>query len=170
VRIHNSRSGQALVETAVMVPLLMLVLLNAVNVGYFYWAVINLTEATRGSAEWSIMGTASTIGKQAPASGPQSDGTSVAFLAFQDVSAFATSSNATVAVCTTTFSTGTPSTSCNSYGASTLSPTADPDPEGLVLNRVDITYQFTPLIRGGWLGVWSPPTTIHRYVEMRLLN
>jgi Flp pilus assembly protein TadG len=171
VRIHNNRSGQALIEGALMVPLLLLILLNAVNVGYFYWAVINLSEATRGSAEWSIMGTASTLGKQAPPSGPLSDGTSVAFLAFQDISAFASSSNATVTVCTTTFSTGTPITTCNPYGATTtFTPTADADPEGLVLNRVDIVYQFTPLIGSGWIGVWSPPSTIHRYVEMRALN
>jgi hypothetical protein len=153
-----------------MVPLLLLIILNAVNVGYFYWSVINLTEATRAGGQWSIMGNATTLGQQLPSSGPQSDQTSVAYVAFQDISAFASSSNALVGICTTTFTSGKPTTSCNSYGTGSLSVTADADPEGLVLNRVDIVYQFTPLIGSGWPGVWSPPTTIHRYVEMRALN
>jgi hypothetical protein len=152
------------------VPLLMLIVLNGINVGYFYWAAINLSEATRGGAQWSIMGNATTLGQQLPTSGPQSDQTSVAYVAFQDISAFASSSNALVRLCTTTVSSGTSTTSCNKYGTGSLPVTADADPEGLILNRVDIVYQFTPLIGSGWPGVWSPPTTIHRFVEMRVLN
>jgi Flp pilus assembly protein TadG len=173
VRIHNSRSGQALVETAVMVPLLLLILLNGVNVGYFYWAAINVTEATRAGAEWSMMGNGSSLGKALPPAGDQTIVGSVAYVAFQDMSAFASTSNALVNVCMPVL-TGNPPTytsSCtNTYGTGTFTPTPDTDPEGLTLNRIDVVYQITPLIGDGWPGVWSPPSTIHRYVEMRALN
>jgi Flp pilus assembly protein TadG len=164
--LARRRSGQALLETALTLPLLMLIVLNAINLGYFFWAAINLVGATRAGAQWSIMGTGSTLGAQLPPSGDQNTPTSVAYLTFQDMSAFASpSSNALVVVCTTTYTNGFGSYSCNNpYGNGSLSVTPDVDPEAptLTLNRVDVVYQFTPLIGKGWIGVWSPPLKIHR--------
>src|SRR5437899_2398998 len=111
-----------------MVPLLLLVLLNAVNAGYFYWATINLSEATRAGTAWSIMGSATTFGTQQL---PPAGGTgSVSALVFNDISAFASSSNALVEVCTTTYSSGAPTSSCNNqYGTGTFPvATTDTDP------------------------------------------
>ena len=39
--------GQSLVETALMIPLLLVLILNAVNFGYFLIVTLNLTSAAR---------------------------------------------------------------------------------------------------------------------------
>ena len=48
--------GQSLVETTLMIPLLLLLILNAVNVGYFLLVTLNLTSATRNGIEYAIQG------------------------------------------------------------------------------------------------------------------
>jgi hypothetical protein len=177
--LARCRSGQALLESAITVPFLMLILLNSINIGYYFWAVINLSEATRAGVQWSIMGNGSTLGvAELPSPGDPSltDVSSVAYLTFQDVSGFASRSNSWVGVCmdVTPSGGGSVTYSCdNSYGNGSLALTVTPDtdPEGVMtLNRVDIVYKFTPLVGNGWIGVWSPPLQFHRYVEMRALN
>jgi TadE-like protein len=177
--LARSRSGQALLESAITVPFLMLIVLNSINIGYYFWAVINLSEATRAGVQWSIMGNGSTLGvAELPPPGDPSltDVSSVAYLTFQDISGFASRSNSWVGVCmdATPSGGGSVAYSCdNSYGNGSLALTVTPDtdPEGVMtLNRVDIVYKFTPLVGNGWIGVWSPPLQFHRYVEMRALN
>ena len=46
-KLARNNSGQALVETALILPVMLLVLLNAVNFGYFYLVALNLTAAAR---------------------------------------------------------------------------------------------------------------------------
>src|ERR1700688_602577 len=48
--------GQSLVETTLMIPLLLLLILNAVNVGYFFLITLNLTSAARNGIEYAIQG------------------------------------------------------------------------------------------------------------------
>ena len=50
---HASRKrrsrGQALIETALIMPLFLTIVLNAVNFGYFFLMALNLTSAARTS-------------------------------------------------------------------------------------------------------------------------
>ncbi len=55
-RIVRESAGQALIETALMLPLILLLVLNCVNFGYFFIVALNLTVAPRSGVEYSILG------------------------------------------------------------------------------------------------------------------
>jgi hypothetical protein len=52
---RGGESGQALVETALIVPLLVLLLLGAVELGRVTYAAIELTNAARAGAQYAAM-------------------------------------------------------------------------------------------------------------------
>ncbi|PYV94503.1 MAG: hypothetical protein DMG86_23115 [Acidobacteria bacterium] len=54
--LTRSDSGQSLVETVLILPLLLLLLLNALNFGYFFLVTLNLTASPRAGVEYSIYG------------------------------------------------------------------------------------------------------------------
>src|SRR5689334_20106191 len=89
-RLGKNR-GQALLETALMLPLLVLLVLNVVNLGYFFLVVINLTGTSRTSTLYSIEGSATPAQSPLPASGPgvtacnSTANLSVAYVAQQDM-------------------------------------------------------------------------------------
>ncbi len=59
MRVPNfvrENSGQALVETVLLLPLLMAIVLNAINFGYFFLMALNITSAARSGGLYSIMG------------------------------------------------------------------------------------------------------------------
>jgi hypothetical protein len=171
-----SRSGQAMLETALALPLLLLVVLNAINFGYFFYALINIAEAPRAGAQWSIMGSASASHVQPPPAGSSSTPTSVSYLVLQDLAGLPSGSSSEVQVCSQAngvSGSGVNQVSvCTQYGGSkTSTPDKDPEAPLVVLNRVDVWYTFTPLINASaWVGVWPPPAQIHRFVEMRAVN
>src|SRR5215470_4391796 len=166
----NSR-GQSLVETALMLPLLLFLVLNAVNFGYFFLMTINLTGASRTGGIYAIMGSSTPAASALPASGPSTNLLSVTYLTQQDLTgAISNPTSASIQVCSPINTNGSGSgvngsgtsqksncmtctgTSCGAVG--TGSPQPDTDPENtatttpFVLNRVDINYTFTPIIPG----------------------
>jgi Flp pilus assembly protein TadG len=171
-KLKKASRGQSLVETALMVPLLILLVLNAVNFGYFFLVIVNLTGAARSSALYSIEGSYTPYAQQEPGSGGSTPTTStgtVTYTAYQDLTgAVWNPTGASVQVCSqmNTNSSGsgvngtgsgqiancetcTSSTGCGSAGAGTLStPSADPEAPNFVLNQVDIQYTFNTLIPG----------------------
>lgn len=167
--IHG-HSGQALVETILLVPVLLTIVLNAVNFGYFFLMALNITSSSRSSAIYSIMGGSTPAAIGYPAAGPMdcsgggsTNPSTVSSLACQDlVGAVNTpsSSNTAVNVCSQSvgiLNAGTVNerTQCKSYGmAVTFPASAEVDPElnsggtarAFLLNRVDVAYQFsTPI-------------------------
>lgn len=88
--VSNSR-GQSLVEAALILPLLLLLVCNVVNLGYFFLIVVNLTGASRSSTLYSIEGSYTPYALQEPASGTTSGSTlnttsgTVSFDALQDM-------------------------------------------------------------------------------------
>jgi Flp pilus assembly protein TadG len=187
-----SRSGEGLIETALIVPFLLTMILNAVNFGYFFLVALNLTAAPRSAVEYSIQGfntpaTASLA--SGPSSGnPSADNSSVAYLIYQDmIGALASSTSATVTVCSNSLGAGKCVT-CSGYNTGCNAPASSPgganytDPEAsFVLNRVDVTYTFRPLIPGTAFNLTLLPTSIcstsggvtcsfHRYASMREMN
>src|SRR5947207_8918502 len=86
--LRKDSRGQSLVETALMVPFLILLLLNAVNFGYFFLVIVNLTGAARSSALYSIEGSYTPYAQQEPGSGGSTPTTSpgtVTYTAYQDL-------------------------------------------------------------------------------------
>ena len=192
-------SGQSLVETVLMMPLLLLILLNAVNFGYFFLVTLNLTAAPRSGVEYSIQGSATPSAISLPNAGAPTTIDSVSYLTYQDMTgALNAPTGASIQVCSQTNGfNGTGASkkancvtcsgsSCGSAG--TGSPAPDPDPElnsastapAFVLHRVDVTYQFSPLIPGTPFNIFllaSPicnaggtSCTFSRHAEMRAMN
>ena len=187
-----SRSGEGLIETALIVPFLLTMILNAVNFGYFFLVALNLTAAPRSAVEYSIQGfatPATTTLASGPSSGnPSADNSSVAYLIYQDmIGALSSSTSATVTVCSNSLG-GGKCVTCSGYNTGCDPPANSPggtnytDPEAaFVLNRVDVTYTFSPLIPGTAFNLTLLPTSIcstsggvtctfHRYASMREMN
>ena len=152
-RLHES-SGQALIETAIIVPLLLTIVLNAVNFAFFFLMALDLTSSSHSSGIYSIMGGATPSAQPLPAAGPQTTVNSVGYLAFQDLTGSVstpTTSNTGVNVCSVRVGltgTGTSTaTNCTNYGIGGGFPTsadADPEAPSFLLGRVDVAYKFTP--------------------------
>ena len=176
VRSARSRSGeraQSLVETALCLPLFLLITFNAANFGYFFFVALNLASAPRQGVEYSIQGFATPSTPSLPAAGPSTTTTSISWLTYQDMAALHLSSNSVVRVCTKLQGLSAPGTSnCTTYGgASTFTgPAPDPEPAAFVLHRVDVKYSFTPLIPGQLFNLVVPNLTFHRQVSMRAMD
>ena len=190
-RLRGS-SGQALIETALILPLLLMIVLNAVNFGYFFLMALNITAASRSGGIYSVMGGATPSIIALPPAGPSTTTTSVSYLAYQDLTGavYAPSTNAGIQVCSSSVGilnagAANMQSSCTSVGSVGSFPSAEPDPETsggipiFLLNRVDVAYQFSPIIPLAPFNIMALATpacsssagtvtcTFYRHVEMR---
>lgn len=176
--------GQSLIEAGLLLPVLLLLTFNAINLGYVFFSYLNMATATRQGAEFSIQGTNTVQGTNLPTAD------NVKSLVTDDITtAVPGGSNAPMRVCTqalglnTAYSGANTVPICNTYGTGGSWPSTDPnctggpsicpDPEaayGLILNRIDIQYTVTPLIDGTAFNLIVPNLTFHRYVYMRTIN
>jgi len=147
--------GQSLVETALMIPLLLVLILNAVNFGYFLLVTLNLTSAARSGIEYAIQGSSTPTNASLPTPGSKLDPGAVSLLIYQELTGSLNAASAVqVHVCSLSLgNNGSGQSSCQSCtnsgcGAVTgVSVDSDPEPAlGFVLNRVDVTYTFKTLI------------------------
>ncbi|MGH9617677.1 MAG: TadE/TadG family type IV pilus assembly protein [Acidobacteriaceae bacterium] len=172
--VVHGEGGQSLIETAIFVPVLVLLLAYAVDFGYFFVVIANLTSASRNAAEYSIQGFASPAQAALPAAGPIATDTSVAALAVGDLSSLASSSTTTtVQVCSKINGVNSNLTDCTSYGpaGTTFAPAADPEAPTFYLNRVDVTYTVQPPIPLSFFSYsLLPSLKFHREVSMRALD
>ena len=155
LKLVRDNSGQALLETVLLMPLLLLIVLNAVNFGYFFLMALNITS---GGATPSAIAL--------PKGFPTATTTTVSYLALQDLTGavFSPSTMAGVQVCSSSIP---PSPGILNVGTLNMQtrcardpgsigsfPPAEPDPElnagntapAFLLNRVDVAYQFSPPI------------------------
>ena len=173
--VARHRSGQSLVETALILPLLLTVVFNAVNFGYFFFVALNLATAPRQGSEYSIQGGSSLLQGGLPSAA------AVSSLVYENITgAIPATAGTPTRVCTlalglTRDGIGTvnqvPNCALYGTGSSTFS-TLTPDPEApyLVLSRVDIQYTVTPLIQGSPFNlIVQGPLTFHRMVTMRAM-
>jgi Flp pilus assembly protein TadG len=153
-RIRDSR-GQSLVETALMIPLLLVLILNAVNFGYFLLVTLNLTSAARSGIEYAIQGSSTPSNSALPGAGSKTNVGAVGSLIYQELTGSLNApSGVQVQVCSLSLGNNASGQSscqtCTNTGCTTVAgTTADADPEpgqGFVLNRVDVTYTFNTLI------------------------
>ena len=82
--------GQSLIETALVLPLLLLMAFNAINFGYFFFAAINLAAAPRNAVVYSVQGFATPGQLVLPKAGPACAGgtstdKSVSTLTYNDI-------------------------------------------------------------------------------------
>jgi len=207
--VVRGSSGQSLVETVLITPLLLILVLNAVNFGYFFLVTLNLTAAPRSGVEYSIQGFDTPSAISLPLAGPPTPCgvgntagcLSVSYLTYRDMTgALNNPTGASLQVCSPTNLNSSKSgvngtgvnqvancvtcsgSSCGSVGAGSGVGTppahADPEAPSFVLNRVDVTYTFTPLIPGTPFNIvvlaacGGPGTscTFSRHAEMRVMN
>jgi hypothetical protein len=193
-------SGQALVETVLMMPLILLIVLNVINFGYFFFVAVNLAATPRSGVEYSILGFATPGALTLPDVGPPSDcltttNTTVSFVSQCDLTgAINDPTGATIQVCSeklgftgsgasrTTNCKSCSGTTCGATNAGSPTPASDPESPTFTLNRVDVDYTFSPIIPGTPFGLALLPIsvcsssggkvtcTFHRQVSMRVMN
>lgn len=173
-RALRNDGGQSLVETAIFLPILILLVAYAVDFGYFFIVAANLTSASRNAAEYSVQGFSSPAQSALPSAGPITTNTSVAALAVGDLSSLAASATTTsVQVCSKVLGTTNNVTNCASYGpaGTVFTPAADPEAPTFYLNRVDVTYTVQPPIPLSFFSYpLLPSMKFHRQVSMRAMD
>jgi Flp pilus assembly protein TadG len=194
----RDRSGQSLVETALMLPLLLVLVLNVVNLGYFFLIAINLTGSSRTSALYAITGSATPGATQLPPPGSSSNLLSITYLAYQDMTgALWNPTGASVQICSPIITSGgsgvngtgtsqkancnvCTNSSCTLITGASINPALPADPEAptFVLSQVSISYTFRTLFPGSIFNIPlqaspicnSGTCTFVRYANMRSMN
>ncbi len=163
-RRGDKATGQALIEFALVLPLLFLLILNLVNFGAFIYAWITVANAARAGAQYMIIGPA-WVGSPFPP-----DSAAVTTLATNDAWWLPNRASLQVTVCKNNKGTLEPPGCGGTWGAPT-----DPESTSYVVGAVDVSYTYQPLIPF-WdfpnLGIHLtiPPTTIHRRTVMRMVQ
>jgi Flp pilus assembly protein TadG len=162
-KLTRDSRGQGLVETVLMLPLLILLTLNVVNLAYFFLVITNLTGAARSGTEYASLGTSSPAATPPPSPGPATGANgslTVAYVVQQDMTGALwspTGSNTQIQICSIALgfqaSGGLPNcetctgTTCGTAGAGTPQPSADPEAV-FSLHEVTINYTFSTLVPG----------------------
>lgn len=192
----NRSSGQALIETALIMPLILLVTLNVVNFGFFFVVAVNIAASPRSGVEYSILGFQTPGSLVLPDAGPPNTLSTISYLSQQDLNgALANPTGATIQVCsskngplsgsgstTTTQCVSCTGTTCSTAATGNPAPAPDPEAPIFTLNRVDLDYIFNPPIPGTPFGLALLPMPgctqksgtvsceFHRQVSMREIN
>jgi len=185
LRSRYSERGQSLIETALLLPILLLLAFNAINFGYFFFVAVNLAAAPRTGVQYSILGEQTPAQLQLPPAGPTSSQVSVSYLTYQDIrNVLPGSPNARVQICSKVLgmngSGAAMKANCVQFGpgAETYTPAADPEAPFLILHRVDVVYTLQPIIPAFQLPTPAGPISlallptlrIHRQVSMRAMG
>ena len=172
-RLRGERSGQSLIETAVFLPVLVLLMGYAVDFGYFFLVAANLTSSARNATEYSIQGYLSPSQGPLPATGAMTTASSVSALAVGDLSLLNAATTTTVQVCSKALGMTANLPNCSSYGpaGTTYLPVADPEAPTFVLQRVDVTYTVQPPVPMSFFSYsLLPSMQFHRQVSMRAMD
>lgn len=160
-REGSSSEGQALIEYALMVPLLFLLIVNAVNFGYFLYTWITVSNASRAGVQYAVLSGAS-AGALTPATGSQ-----VTTVVTNDMGSLP--GTPTVNVCKK--NNGTVTTLA---GTCSNVPT-DPEDPLYVTTMVEVSYTYTPPLGAlsfPKLGINAtiPPTSLDSRTIMRSIQ
>ena len=156
----NDCKGQALIEFALVVPLLFLLIINVVNFAGMLYAWVTVSNAARTGVQYMVMSDTWIFGLAPPTPAQ------VTAQVTNDLSSLPNRASAVVNVCINISGTVTPA------GCGTPS---DPEPSNYNSASVDVTYTYLPFV-SAWsfpkLGIFLtlPPTTIHRKAVMRCVG
>lgn len=166
----RAESGQSLLEAALLVPLLLTVVFNAINISYLWYMVLTLSAAPRLGVQYASQGGSAITVTSTPSTA------AIKTVVYNNLlhTIGADDTSASVRVCAG--SAGVDSTThianCTSYGPTFSFPanTADPEAPLFVLHRVDVSYTVSPLIPGRVFNVILPSNlTFQRHATMRSL-
>ncbi|MFN7998308.1 MAG: TadE/TadG family type IV pilus assembly protein [Bryobacteraceae bacterium] len=166
-QVLSAQSGQALIEFALLLPLLFLLIMNVVNFGSFIFSWIAVANAARAGADYLIMGAATINGPANPTP------TQVQNIITKDISSLLNRSSLQVRVCKN--NQGTSSCVGTAPAGDPQTPPTDPESPSYISTTIDVTYTFVPPIPG-WsfpnLSIYLtlPQTTIHRRAVMRMMQ
>lgn len=168
--------GQALVEAAITIPLLMLLFVNAVNFGFYIYGYITVNNAARAIAQYRVYNGVAVGFPRTPTLAELN------CVLYQEVSSLpnkgspgacgSTGSgwpNITLRICSNRNGT----VSCT--GSGSYAPPPDVEPARFALYSAEVTYTFTPVIPPFVVpGINVPaavfPATIYRHVLMRAMQ
>ena len=157
----KSRKGAAMVEAALLLPVLMLLILNMANFGVYIFAWITVNNAARAAAEYSAYNGIVLNSPSQPTFGQ------VQNLVNTDTSSlpnFAAGANPTLQIC-----------SSNSNCTGPCAAFADPEPSLYTINCADVEYSYTPIfnafsIPSLGISLTLPPSVIGRQAAMRSMQ
>lgn len=170
-----------MIETALVLPILVLMLCFAIDIGYFFIVAANLASASRSAVLYSAQGFVSAGQGQLPSpgtSGSLTDTAGVAGLAGGDLSGLANMLTKTkVQVCSKKIGVRQTSsgyvTGCSTYPSGSLNLAPDQDPAsnyGMLTQRVDVVYTVSPPIPVDFFSFSMPSLTVHWQAQMRALD
>lgn len=169
---RSTTSGEAVVEFALMVPLLFLLIVNAFNFGGFIYCWLTVADAVRAAGDYASIGS-NTVGS--PATPDVTKITTLVQNATAVLPNYSTS-NPTVTACV--YNNGTTNTflTTSACPAGVAVPPADLEriATGASVSystvALDVTYTFTPFLAGSTFlrfGLPALPTSIHRRMVVR---
>jgi Flp pilus assembly protein TadG len=155
-RLGRQREGSALIEWALLMPLLLLMMLDAVNYGLLFYSWVSVTNAARVAAQYAVYNGAAVSAPGTPST-PQ-----VQAVVTNNVTTLPNSGSMSPAsVCHQTGG-GTPT--CPITGL-----IAAPDASTSALTAVTVSYTYQPFISATFLGIPLTPstTTFSQQIIMR---
>lgn len=158
----SKSAGQSLVEFALIMPLIFLLILNAVNFGGFFFAWITIASAARSGAQYMTMSSASVGAPTAPTDAQ------ITTQVTNDISSLQNVPSLKVRVCRTNIN-NIPAPTCTGPGSQT--PPQDPEKANYILGSVDVTYTYVPYLSAwSFMGIQLTPFTgiIHQRAVMRM--
>ncbi len=179
-RFWKANLGSSMIETALVLPILVLMLCFGIDVGYFFIVAANLVSSSRNAVLYSGQGFLAPQ-QQLPSTGTSGslvDTTGVAGLAGGDLSGLANmATKTTIQVCSKKLGVTQTSngyiTNCSTFPSGGLNFTPDQDPAsnyGALTQRVDVVYTVSPPIPIDFFAFTMPPLTVHWQAEMRALD
>lgn len=175
----GGEAGQSLLETALVLPFLLVLVFNAINFGWFFYVAQNLAAAPRQGVQYSIQGFLTTSQLNLPPAGPENAALSISYLTYAEVTgALSDAASTPVQVCTKIIGLSDAGTvnqkaQCEQFGAAATFPVPASDPESpfFVLQRVDVQYTVKPLIAAAPFGLQlTPSLTFRRQASMRAMD
>ncbi len=158
--LRRARSGQSLLEAALLLTLITTLTIYSVDYGYFFIVAADLTAAAQNAAEASVLGFA-TPGQL---SLPQLN--VITGLVQNELGGLVNASSATVTLCSKSL--GVSASNVAQCSGTVPGIIADPEAPAFSLSRLDITYTVHPPIPVSVLNAALIPTqSFHRYVVMR---
>ena len=161
---RRRQTGQAAVECALALPVLLLLIVNTVNFGTYLFAWISVANAARTGAQYATTGGVS-LGGGSPSAA------TVQTMVVDDLKGLPNYSATQVCVSASNSAT----VSCNTGSAPAGTPpavdTAEGSPSAItyVIGAVDVTYTYSPLIPI-WRFATLPASSVHRQARMRILQ